>query len=72
MSKIMRQLYEEARLARESTPEPIAPGSAACTSNGALSVCESAADPMSMSRHAYERWVQSLRAHFAKPKDHFE
>jgi|KBSMisStaDraftv2_1062788.scaffolds.fasta_scaffold1264814_1 hypothetical protein len=72
MSKIMRQLYEEARLACESTSEPIALGSAACTSTGTISVCAPAAHHMSMSRQAYERWVQSLRAHFAKPKDHLE
>ena len=72
MSKIMRQLYEEARLACESTSEPIAQGSEACTSTGTISVRASAVDHMSMSHQAYERWVQSLRAHFAKPNDKLE
>ena len=72
MSKIMRQLYEEARLARESASEPIAQGPAVCPSTGTISARASAADHMSMSRQAYERWVQSLRAHFSKPKDHLE
>jgi hypothetical protein len=70
MSKIMRQLYEETRLARESASKPIAQGSAACTSTGTISVRASAADHMSMSRQAYERWVQSLNTHFSKSKDH--
>lgn len=71
MSKIMRQLYEEARLTRECTSEANAQGSAACTSTGTVSVGASSADHMSRSRQVYERWVQSLRAHFANPKDHF-
>ncbi|MDM0109714.1 hypothetical protein QTH97_32685 [Variovorax sp. J22R24] len=69
MSKIMRQLYEEARLACAATSEPNAQGSAASTSTETISARVSTSDPVSMSRQAYERWVQSLRAHFAKQED---
>jgi hypothetical protein len=72
MSKIMRQLYEEARLARESSSQPTAPGAAGCTSTGTMSERAPAADLVSRSRQAYEKWVQSLRAHFAKPEDHID
>jgi hypothetical protein len=66
MSKIMRQLYEEARLAREAAErlamqstngvaEPVTPN-------------PSPAELMAHSRKFYEDWVESLRKHFANQR----